>query len=189
MAEHLMQQDGALVGIDDGYLFINDGPETITYQPEAGFAVDEATTCRLAPITETGGDHSWLGAGKIALNGLPALNGRLKLEPITELQPVAPLVLGGMPTHYARRVLGYTLTLTASDLSLEVLALAVSGGVACLTAELHNMARSRATALRIAATVSFSAAPIDPTRDDYTHVDLAGRVIGTPQIEQETDDD
>lgn len=189
MAEHLFQEDGQLTGTDDGYLFINDGPETASYTPDTAFVISEAGVCTLAPVTQGGGDYSWLGAGKIALDGQPAINGRVRLEPVSEQVLVAPLLLGAMPAKAARRIRGYNLTLNTSDLSPQVLSLALSGGTVCLQADLENEAQSKALGLRIAATVSFNAAPLDPTQDEYTRIELTGSVLELPQIEQETDND
>lgn len=190
MADHLIQEDGELTGTDDGYLFLNDGPETRPVIVGEDYTVSQPPSgaCDSEAILTLAEDHSWLGYGLVSIDGQPAVNATLSLRPTVEAKPVSSLTLGVRPTQWAWRVTGWNVDLQTSDLTAQILQLAMAGaGPLCLQARLENSANSQLGAITVMAQVVWLPSQEKNLLSDngFYQQRLSGRVAGVPAITQE----
>jgi len=187
-----LQEDGGLLTTEDGQrLLLNSGPEIRPLVIGSDFSISKPPSgaCSANDLLKLADDHSWIGSGLVALGGLPAINATLQLQAQVDAKPIASLTLGSRPQQWAWRVTGWTLNLNTSDLTPQIMQLALSGGgPLCLQAQLTNQAESQLQAINIAAQVVIL--PADDLElllnsHAFAQQRLTGQVIGSPAIEQE----
>ncbi|SFB80952.1 hypothetical protein SAMN05660443_0263 [Marinospirillum celere] len=187
-----LQEEGGLLETESGErLLLNSGPEIRRVAIGSDFTVSDVPsgTCTPDDLLTLVDDHSWSGVGRVSLDGHSAVNATLTLQAQVEARPVASLTLGSRPEQWAWRVTGWQLDLRTSDLTQQVMQLAlVGGGPLCLVAQLENQATSQLQAINITAHVVILPAQSQellPERTGFYKQQLTGQVIGAPQIEQE----
>lgn len=189
--QYWLEEDGGINATESGdSLLINGGHEVRPVPLGSDYTISPVFSgvCAADDIIALAEDHSWIGSGLISLDGDPAINASLSLLAQVDAQPVAKLVLGSRPDQWAWRVRGWSLKLETSDLTPQVLALAMAGGGVCINARLTNQANSQLLGLRINARAVVL--PVDQldalsSGGTFKNLTLTGQVIGTPQIDQE----
>lgn len=186
----LDEEAGLLTTQSEDDLLLNSGPRTTSVSTGDDFTVSDLPSgiCQPSDITQLEKDYSWLGHGLVSLDGAPAINASLQIEARVEASPIASLVLGARPKQWAWRVTGWSLELSVSDLTPQIMALATQGGLICINAQVKNQASSQLLAINITATAVITPSEslsVLSKSSSFESTVLVGQIIGAPTITQE----